>query len=110
MSGDCSVCIKGLELPDDPTARQIIDGRAGICSNWWRAVGTINQADKTDKLTPANLDLHVNHFSDRDAATGLPFSALTPFISLSSGTVERDSVMKTNYIHTALRTALWFGA
>lgn len=102
-------CIKGLALPDDRTARHIIDRRVGICSNWWRTVGAIGQAEISDKLTLANLDLHVNHFSDPDPATGSPFSKMTPFISLSSGTVERDSVMKTNYVHTALRTALWFG-
>jgi hypothetical protein len=101
--------MKGLALQDDAQARAIIDSRAGLVSNWWRAVGTISQSDKAAKLSAANLDLHVNHFTDPDPATGQPFGALTPFISLSSGTVERDSVAKTNYVHTALRTALWFG-
>jgi hypothetical protein len=98
-----------MRFADDDAARRIIDRRTGICSNWWRTVGKISQPAISDKLTPANLDLHVNHFSGRDPGTGSPVSELTPFISLSSGTVERDSVMRTNFIHTALRTALWFG-
>jgi hypothetical protein len=102
-------CIKGLALQNDTEAMSVINSRAGLCSNWWRAVGAIAQAEIPDKLTAANLDYHVNHFTDPDPATGLPFSERTPFISLSSGAVERDSVAKTNYVHTALRTALWFG-
>jgi hypothetical protein len=102
-------CMKGLALRGDAEARAIIDSREGLVSNWWRAVGSIRQADKSAKLTFANLDLHVNHFTDPDPATGKPFCELSPFISLSSGTVERDAVAKTNYVHTALRTALWFG-
>ena len=102
-------CIKGLALQSDAEARGIIDSRDGILSNWWRAAGSIPQAEKANKLTIANLDLHVNHFTDKDPATGLPFSDGTPFISLSSGSVERDAAAKTNYVHTALRTALWFG-
>jgi hypothetical protein len=102
-------CIKGLALRSDRDARSILNSRQGIVSNWWRAVGNIRQSEIPDKLTPANLDLHVNHFSDPDVTTGLPFSERSPFISLSSGSVERDSVAKTNYAHTALRTALWFG-
>jgi hypothetical protein len=102
-------CIKGLALESDREAMAILNSRQGITSNWWRAVGTIRQSEKSVKLTFANLDFHVNHFSDTDNTTGLPFSARTPFISLSSGSVERDSIAQTNYIHTALRTALWFG-
>jgi hypothetical protein len=35
---------------------------------------------------------------------------VTPFISLSAGTVERDKVMQTNITHTARETALGFGS
>lgn len=102
-------CIKGLALDSDAEALQILDSRQGLVSNWWRAAGSIYQSEKIAKLTTANLDLHVNHFTDPDPTTGRPFSERTPFISLSSGTVERDAIGKTNYVHTALRTALWFG-
>jgi len=81
----------------------------GIVSNWWREAKRISPAERRDKLTAANLDLHINHFSDQDPVTGKPFSKVTPFISFSCGTVERDSAAKTNYVHSALRTALWFG-
>jgi hypothetical protein len=102
-------CMKGMSLADDKEARAIIDSRTGIVSNWWRGVKRISPSGRRDKLTAGNLDLHVNHFSDSDPSTGQSFSAITPFISFSSGTVERDSIAKTNYVHTALRTALWFG-
>jgi hypothetical protein len=102
-------CIKGLALRNDKEARSIIDSRVGLVSNWWRAVRTLDQSERASRLTLDNLDFHVNHFSDTDTATGLPFSDRSPFISLSCGNVERDSIAKTNYVHTALRTALWFG-
>jgi hypothetical protein len=102
-------CMKGMSLPSDEEARAIIDTRMGILSNWWREVHEITPATRRDKLTAGNLDLHVNHFSDNDPVTGQPFSKMTPYISFSSGTVERDSAAKTNYVHTALQTALWFG-
>lgn len=102
-------CIKGMSLSGDKEAQDIIDSRGGIRSNWWREVNTITPAGRRDKLIAANLDLHINHFSDPDPTTGQPFSKATPFISFSSGTIERDSIAKTNYVHTALRTALWFG-
>jgi hypothetical protein len=57
-------CMKGLALRGDAEARAIMDSRQGLVSNWWRAVGSIRQADKPAKLTAANLDLHVNHFTD----------------------------------------------
>jgi hypothetical protein len=102
-------CMKGLALQSDAQARRIIDSREGLVSNWWRAVGSLNPSDIPGRLTTANLDLHVNHFTDPDPATGQPFGTQTPFISMSSGTVERDAAAKTNYVHSALRTALWFG-
>ena len=102
-------CMKGMTLSNDQEARAIINSRMGILSNWWREVHEISPAARRDKLTAANLDLHVNHFLDTDPATGQPFSKMTPYISFSCGTVERDSIAKTNYVHTALRTALWFG-
>ena len=96
-------CIKGLALPDDQTARELIDARHGLVCNWWRTVQVINPAAVRARLTPANLDLHVNHF------TLNRFSEMTPFISLSCGTIERDAAARTNLVRRARRTALWFG-
>jgi hypothetical protein len=95
--------IKGLALPDDQTAKTIIDSREGLICNWWRGVGQISPWEIRDRLTQANLNLHVNHF------TLGGFNSRTPFISLSAGTVERDSAAQTNVVRRARRTAMWFG-
>jgi hypothetical protein len=102
-------CVKGLALENDQAAREIIDSSSGICCNWWRRVGTISPSWIRDKLTSRNIDLHINHFTTIDPTTGHPFSAETPFISLSAGTVERDAAAQTNIVHRARLTALWFG-
>ncbi|MEW2811905.1 hypothetical protein AB0929_33205 [Streptomyces massasporeus] len=102
-------CIKGLALENDQVARDLIDSNYGICCNWWRRVGRISPKLIRDKLTPQSLDLHINHFTTMDPATGAPFSADTPFVSLSAGTVERDTTAQTNIVHRARITALWFG-
>ncbi|MFF7767434.1 hypothetical protein ACFZC7_13115 [Streptomyces massasporeus] len=102
-------CIKGLALPGDDEARALIDGRSGISSRWLLKYGRVSLAEFATKLTEQNLDRHVNHFERKDPATGLPFCEESPFISLSCGTVERDAVAKTNFVHTARHTALWFG-
>jgi hypothetical protein len=102
-------CVKGLALDSDDQATAIIDSRRGLICNWWRTVEHISPAERRDKLTTANLDLHVNHYNSTDPTTGEPFSANSPFISLTAGTVERDTAAKTNQVHSAVQTALWFG-
>jgi len=96
-------CIKGLALPDDATARHVLESGSGLVCNWWRNVGRISAPEVRAKLTRANLNLHVNHFMFDG------FHAKTPFISLSAGTVGRDVAAQTNTVHRARRTALWFG-
>ena len=103
-------CIKGMTLKGgDEQAKSLIDSRGGIQSNWWRDVGTITAPGIRDKLTDQNLNLHVNHFTVIDPNTKRQFSELTPFISLTAGTVERDAAAKTNIVRRARATALWFG-
>lgn len=103
-------CIKGMFIDGgDQKARSLIDSRGGITCNWWRDVGKITMPQVRDKLTDGNLNLHVNHFTSIDPATKRQFRELTPFISLTAGTVERDTAAKTNIIHRARGTALWFG-
>jgi hypothetical protein len=102
-------CVKGIALDSDEQARAIIDSRVGLLCNWWRTVGTISPPERREKLTAANLDLHVNHYDSTDPATSEPFYVNSPFISLAAGTVERDAAAKTNHVHSALQTALWFG-
>jgi hypothetical protein len=96
-------CIKGLALPDDQTAKAILDSQQGLVCNWWRTVKTISPNETRSRLTPANLNMHVNHFTLKS------FNWTTPFISLSAGTVERDAAAQTNLVRRARRTALWFG-
>lgn len=102
-------CVKGLGLDDDGDARRIIDDGEGILCNGWRTVNQISPAWRRERLTLPNLDRHVNHFTSPDPSCGRPFNTMTPFISLSAGTVERDAAAQTNLVHRARRTALWFG-
>lgn len=103
-------CVKGMAFNGgDQEARSLIDAREGIQCNWWRDVHRITASGVRDKLTDANLNLHVNHFTAIDPATKRQFRELTPFISLTAGTVERDAAAKTNIIRRARATALWFG-
>ncbi|MFG3289667.1 hypothetical protein ACGF3G_12805 [Streptomyces sp. NPDC048179] len=98
-----------MSLPDDDIARRIIDDRFGIACRWWQKQDPLPHNEIASRLTEHHLNLHVNHFESIDPATGLPFCEETPFISLSCGTVERDTAAKTNFVHTARHTALWFG-
>ncbi|MEV6829819.1 hypothetical protein [Amycolatopsis sp. NPDC051102] len=102
-------CVKGIHLPNDDAAKELIDSGGGLLCNWWRNVHRISPPEVRDKLTPANINRHVNHFTAHDPATGSPFCENSPFISLSAGTVERDAVSATNFVHRARKTALWFG-
>ncbi|WP_208630600.1 hypothetical protein [Amycolatopsis kentuckyensis] len=102
-------CVKGLHLSDDDEAKLLIDSGGGLLCNWWRNVGQIKPVEIRQKLTPGNIDRHVNHFTKTDPATGHPFAKNSPFISLSAGTVDRDAVARTNLVHRARKTALWFG-
>jgi hypothetical protein len=102
-------CIKGMALDEDEQAKSLIDSRGGIRCNWWREVRTISSHEIRDKLTDQNLNLHVNHFTVVDPNTKREFRELTPFVSLTAGTVERDAAAKTNIVRRARATALWFG-
>jgi hypothetical protein len=102
-------CIKGLQLDDDAAARRIIDAKDGLFCNSGRNNGGVVVSSIADMLTPAKLDLHVNHFLADDPTTGRPVGPDSAFISLSCGTVERDVAAQTNTVHRARRTALQFG-
>jgi hypothetical protein len=103
-------CVKGLSLGSDAEAKSIIDSGEGLLSQWWRDARGFQAYDVKRKLTPANIDMHVNQFHQRDPATGRPFYETTPFISLTAGTLERDTVLATNIVHSARRVALHFGS
>ena len=100
-------CIKGMALTGgDDQARSLIDSRNGIQCNWWRDVRKITLPQVRDKLSDESLNLHVNHFTIVDPDTKRQFRELTPFISLTAGTVERDAAAKTNTVRRARATAL----
>jgi hypothetical protein len=103
-------CLKGLNLPSDQAAQAILDQQIGLMCNWWRNVNQISPAEVRARLTTDGVDFHVNHFEDILPGTSEPFSVNSPFISLSAGTVERSAVLRTNLVHRALKTALWFGS
>ncbi|MET8678815.1 hypothetical protein ABZW18_14860 [Streptomyces sp. NPDC004647] len=96
-------------MPSDNEARRLIDSQDGLVSRWWLKHNPLPLNQVPGKLTEQNLNLHVNHFETIDPTTGLPFCEESPFISLACGTVERDAMAKTNFVHTARHTALWFG-
>jgi hypothetical protein len=74
----------------------------GIVSNWWRNTPTRTiHPDKTlAVLTEHNLDRHLHDYHT--------FGPETPFISLASGCVERDTITQQNAIYSAVDTALEF--
>lgn len=74
----------------------------GITSNWWRNKpgGRISPPEVDAVLTEHNLERHVHDY-DR-------FGQETPFISVASGCVERDVLLRRNSVYSAVDTALDF--
>ena len=104
-------CIKGLSLDDDAAAEQIMTDQRGLLCQWWLNSTTFPPLEEIPaKLTRENLLRHVNQFTGIDPSTGEPFNEASPFSSLSAGSVERDLVLATNTVHTARRTAIYFGS
>jgi hypothetical protein len=102
-------CVKGIRgstgesdgdslTPDE--AIELVRGGHGIQCNWWRRVHRIRPDQIRQKLTAANLDLHVNNYNR--------IRHDTPFISLTAGCVERDIFYRTNRLFPAENTALMF--
>lgn len=99
-------CVKGIAGAysggsgiTEEEAYTIISGD-GIYSNWWRKTGAITTKMIVDVLTDHNLDRHLH---DYDA-----FRDDTPFISLACGSVERDALVQSNFVYSAIDTALMF--
>jgi hypothetical protein len=103
-------CIKGIrgrlaeESHDvgisESEAINIVHRGEGIRCNWWRRVHKISPSAIRQKLTGADLDLHVNNYDS--------IQNDTPFISLTAGCVQRDVFYRTNRIVKAEDTALMF--
>ena len=98
----------GRDGLSDSDAKSLIDSDQGIQCNWWRAVHRISPPEIRSKLIPQNLSMHVNQYDATDPTTGMPFRKGTPFISLTSGCVERNIFFQTNTVFPAKATALAF--
>jgi hypothetical protein len=90
-------------------AQSIMNGQ-GLACNWWRRARHISPAEIDGRLTSAELDLHVNSYDEKHPARSGMVWEETPFISLAAGSVERHKFLKTNEIHPAHRTALYFAS
>ncbi len=104
--------LKGIVGIARMDARRQLDS-AGITCNWWRAVGTLPAGEIPDRLTEDNLLRHLNAYDQVDATLPPPYNAhpfgrLTPFISTTAGTVERDPLHAMNHPCSAFLTALLF--
>jgi hypothetical protein len=102
-------CIKGVNGISSTEAKKILEG-GGIQCNWWRRVHGISPDEINERLTSANLDLHVNSYGASHPVLPGQVKEETPFISLTAGSVERSVFLKTNFVHPAHRTALWFAS
>lgn len=94
-------CVKGIsdEKMDWAVAKNIISKQDGIQSNWLRQ-RKIDPKEIAHVLTPQNLDRHLHDYGN--------FGSRTPFISLSAGSVSRDTKHQKNDTYSAIDTALAF--
>lgn len=94
-------CIKGITGIDRSTAQEMTEGGLGIRCNKWRNNGSRpDPAATRSLLTYNNLDRHLHDYDG--------FGDDTPFISLSAGTIDRQSALMTNVVHSAEETAALF--
>jgi hypothetical protein len=90
-------------------AQSILNGD-GLACNWWRNARHISPGEIDERLTPAELDLHVNSYDKKHPSRNGTVEDLTPFISLAGGSVERHKFLKTNDVRSAHQTALYFAS
>lgn len=96
----------------NPTEAQAIMNQGIIC-NWWRNINPLPENQIQQRLTEANLILHLNHYKAPDPLfPGKQFGENTPYISVTAGNVERhhNKKSKTGYndLRPAWQTALEF--
>ena len=99
VTGIAGATQPGLRITKDEARALMLDD-VGILSNWWRRKGTISPQEVAEVLTDANLDRHLHDYAR--------FEEDTPFISLACGAVERDTVVRFNWVRSAIDTALMF--
>lgn len=102
-------CVKGIRgvivpgsangMTKDDAFDRVRSG-GGIISNWWRHRGTIYSNEPALVLNDHSLDRHLHDYDN--------FGQQSPFISLASGCIERDALLRRNTVHSAVDTALQF--
>ncbi len=105
------MCIKGVNSIDLSMAQDVLNGD-GLTCNWWRERGDrgISPPEIDERLSSANLDLHVNSYDEKHPDYPGSVKNETPFISLTAGAVSRNLFLKTNFVHPAHLTALLFAS
>lgn len=82
---------------------------SGIECNWWRRVHQITAVEIREKLTPRNLECHLDHYTDPDPLeNNAPFAENTPFISTTAGTIDRIRRRAMAVFFDPLTTAVEF--
>ena len=100
-------CVKGIGARQEngrpfdwDQAKAIVDGKEGILCNAMRLGGIKYCSDIPPLLTEDNLYRHLHHYK--------AFGNDTPFISLTSGAVTRNVLVRRNFVYSAIDTALGF--
>lgn len=102
VKGISSVDSNGNQSLTWKNAQNLILNGEGLISNWWRnnPSGQITPSDVEHVLTSYNLNRHVHDYQN--------YGNDTPFISVATGCVERDTFIQQNFIYSAIDTALEF--
>jgi len=101
-------CCRGVGNLTPDEVEEILRDQVGLTCRYWPRGGKLPYGVALNRLTERYLDLHVNHYDAIDSVTGKRMCDISPFISLSAGCVDRRTLMRTNVIHPARRTALEF--
>jgi hypothetical protein len=83
-------------------ALSLVGHSRGLTSNWWRNKPgrQISPTEVDAILTEHNLDRHIHDYDN--------YGNETPFISLATGSVERNAALAQNFIYSAIDIALDF--
>jgi hypothetical protein len=101
------MCIKGINDISLAEAQAILTRRGLTCA-WWRKARHISSAEIDERLTPEELDLHVNAFEEWHPTRGGRVREESPFISLTAGSVERKKWVAENDVIPAHLVAMNF--
>lgn len=101
------MCIKGLSGITRDQAWTIAT-KQGLACAWWRTAQKISPGEISERLTPEELDLHVNSFDEQHPTRKGLVRDESPFISLTAGSVERHAFLSQNEVHPAHEVAMDF--